>query len=59
MTGFRTMQIFNEFKINASKKGNVYPEHDVNNNAVNVFTDVFRCGKNIKPSMNTCKGISS
>lgn len=45
MTGFRTMQIFNEFKINAQKKGNVYPEYDVNNNAVNVFTDVFRCEK--------------
>ena len=59
MTGFRTMQIFNEFKINAQKKGNVYPEYDVNNNAVNVFTDVFRCEKNIKPSKNTCKGISS
>lgn len=53
MTGFRTMQIFNEFKINAQKKGNVYPEYDVNNNAVNVFTDVFRCEKKISNQART------
>ena len=53
MTGFRTMQIFNEFKINAQKKGNVYPEYDVNNNAVNVFTDVFRYKKKISNQART------